>query len=648
MSAKWLYPKIPPTSTQGRSTAEESFSLESHNNLEILFREAIQNPLDARSKSHQGPVRIHLNVLNPGEYDNEYLKKILPQEFVSRLEKSKADAANLDYESASILVIEDFGTTGLLGVYDDPYEDGNYQNWNAFWFREGEGAKASGSNGGAGQGKITYFRTGEARAIFGLTVREDDNKSLLMGRGSFRRDYHFDNETQKFQRDSFWCTTFGEGENFRITPETGSDAISEFKNAFNLIRKNESGLSLVIPFVAQVDKKEAVKTALLEFYYPIAMGRLEVAIKDYVIDASNLQKSATLFLNDQEIRSMKSSFTKDYRDFIHSVISINEKEPVPVTLNKEWDKDHISEKSFPEGTLDVLRKTLLDGNIISLRCPVTVRPKKGNATESHFDVYLQVAEDIEKTEEAFIRKDLLIGGEKHIASSPYLPKSRGLTLIGDEALSSYLVMAEMPNHLIWNGSRQRLLELYKDARTLSVVRNAMPRLLSFLVEFDHKRDIKALAKYFKKPADVQKTKDKPKDNSAKPTSIKPGNPEEINSIKKAFRLDFGNNFVRVLPRSESLDPNELPITCTLEMAYEGLDQNPFNEYDPFDFDVSDTSQYPVISSGMKIMEQKENRIEFEVNSSDFYFKISGFESNVRLKARLTYKENTDEAAFGEQ
>jgi len=57
------------------------------------------------------------------------------------------------------------------------------KNWNAFWFREGEGAKVSGSNGRAGQGKNHLLPDlGAARAVLGLTVRRSDGKCLLMGR----------------------------------------------------------------------------------------------------------------------------------------------------------------------------------------------------------------------------------------------------------------------------------------------------------------------------------------------------------------------------------------------------------------------------------------------------------------------------------
>lgn len=70
---------------------------------------------------------------------------------------------------------------------------------------------------------------------------------------------------------------------------------------------------------------------------------------------------------------------------------------------------------MPEGTLEKLREALDKGERISVRCPVTVRPKKSEPVQSWFDVHLEVPEDLDRSEEAFIRRDLLIGGEGYPA-----------------------------------------------------------------------------------------------------------------------------------------------------------------------------------------------------------------------------------------
>lgn len=156
---------------QGRSTVEDNFAPEKRTPLAIFVREATQNPLDARRDDHQDPVEVKFKVLRAGEFDEDVLHELIDPAFVSRLSSAGAQRHAFQTSSEpSVLVVEDFGTIGLEGVTNDPDKDGARQNWNAFWFREGEGAKAvAGSNGRAGQGKITYYRTSKVRAVFGYT-----------------------------------------------------------------------------------------------------------------------------------------------------------------------------------------------------------------------------------------------------------------------------------------------------------------------------------------------------------------------------------------------------------------------------------------------------------------------------------------------
>ena len=44
----------------------------------------------------------------------------------------------------------------------------------------------------------------------------------------------------------------------------------------------------------------------------------------------------------------------------------------------------------------------------------------------------------------------------------------------------------------------------------------------------------------------------------------------------------------------------LPMTCVLELAYEGLDQDPFKSYDPFDFDLADQATHLITVSGATV------------------------------------------------
>lgn len=636
MSTGWFFPQTLPSRVQGRGLAEDNFAQESRTGLEILMREALQNPLDARALNHTGPVRVVIRNLVQGQFDEAFLNRLIDRSYLDRLEASGVDLSELDLEPPSVLVIEDFGTTGLQGVFHDSNVDGSGENWNAFWFREGEGAKTgTGSNGRAGQGKITFYRIGATRALFGLTVRDSDGKRLLMGRSSFRRMYPFGNA--KYERDAFWCFKHEEA----VLPLLDSVDLSEFAEAFHIQRSNEPGLSLVVPYPIDFNVADAIRTVISEFYFPVVNGRLEVQIADHLITAENIDTIAEEYFSDAVAKEKHSAFTTGYRSFVRSIISDRVSARPPVPVSSSWSKGaKLQDEHFPDaGVLEVLKSSLESGETIAVRFPVTIKPKREAAVESFFDVYLQLPDDLEKAEEAYIRKDLLIGHELQLASASYLQKARGLTLIDEAPLSAFLADAEEPTHLKWNGSRPRLVEDYKSASELvRAVRQAMPRLLAFLSGGIAKRDTKALAKYFSKP----------EDDGAKRNSIggkKPGqrenppNPDIPPPRPKPFRLDSGPDWIAVRPKNASEFPaGILPASCVLELAYEGLEQNPFDEYDPFDFDVSNEKSHQLDSSGVEVSIRAGNRIEFDVTEPDFHLQVNGFDTNIRLRARLTFKE----------
>ena len=635
MNASWYYPDTHPFRVQGRGIAEDNFAQEERSGIEILMREALQNPLDARAVGSTGPVRVRLGVLKNGQFDAQYLEKLFTDEYGQRLIASGGDPLPVTAD-ASVLILEDFGTTGLQGVFNDSNIDGNQENWNAFWFREGEGAKSAiGSNGRAGQGKITYYRIGAARAVFGLTVRQSDGKRLLMGRSSFRRVYPF--KDQKFERDAFWCI----GQTSAL-PVSNCDELERFQNAFKLTRRDEPGLSLVIPFPSGFDAKEAIQTIVSEFYFPIARSRLEVVIGDTTIGATNVDAVADQVFPDEMARQKKSSFTKGFRKLVKGVIDAEKQGINPIELKHGWEKvSIITEAFFPEGSLEILRNDLEKGKLISIRCPVTVKLKKGVAEQTWFDVHLELPEELDHVEEAYIRRDLLIGSERHLLASTHLQKARGLTLIEHDKLSAFMADAEEPTHLKWNASRPRLAEDYSNPKdTVRAVRLALPRLLASLSNGTVKRDVKALAKYFTKPADqgAQHTPGGKKagDHDTKDVHVPP------EPKPKAFRIDTTANQVRVLPNgSKGPKKDELPMQCILELAYEGLDQDPFKEYDPFDFDLSEAAVHEIQSNGILITSRKENQIEFQVQDPEFDLLVNGFDPNIRMRARLNFMENTD-------
>lgn len=138
-TAHWGYIR-PGLGRTGRSLSENNFAKERREWLSILLREVFQNALDARDTSAE---RVEVTLRNhPIVDNNSFLSELLPDEHLNRFNQSVPHLQQIDMKKVTnCLVVEDFGTSGLTGSIDNPELDGEGQNWNAFWFREGRAVK---------------------------------------------------------------------------------------------------------------------------------------------------------------------------------------------------------------------------------------------------------------------------------------------------------------------------------------------------------------------------------------------------------------------------------------------------------------------------------------------------------------------------
>lgn len=626
----------------GRSLSENNFAKEKRDWLSILLREGLQNALDAKVVSATA-VRVSVNLRELDSSGKVYMSQLIGREHLDRLKESAPHLLDANAsEISTCLVIEDFGTTGLTGRLDDPELEGKGQNWNAFWFREGEGGKENSSgNGGAGQGKITYFSTSAVRTIFALTVRADDQAVALFGASSFLRDYSYN--SRKWKRDSYWGRWTGSGPDQKVQPVLASGPIEMFRQKLGLKRGNDqTGLSLVIPSPKAIDFSEAVQIVLAEFYVPILRGDLIVDINSLTLQSSNVAALADQLLTDQKARQLHTCTTKAYREFLGTAVQRSSAGQL-TTAELVSSSSPISEKSFSEDALREMREAIDNEQIVSVRFPLNVKPKSGGTVPCYFDVHLACPYEIDEPEQAVIRKDLLIG-EEPIGGGRLRQRARGLTLISSDELSRLLLTAEEATHLRWNARLPRLSEYYRSgADTIALVRNAMSKLLEVLTGGEAKKDFKLLAKYFSTPGALAAEKAKGR---------KPKKAKELPPVKdipppkiKLLSLDaLEDGCLIKAARSDALDKSTLPMDVKVEFAYEGLDKDAFSEYDPLDFDLEET-RFNIQSSGCEIISRSLNMVEFRITEAAFSFKLTGFDKHLRLRIRMNYEEATDAAAI---
>jgi hypothetical protein len=637
--SEWLYTR-PAFGRTGRSLSENNFAKEKRGWVAILLREILQNGLDARLGKEEVVVKIGERIL--ADHDAEFVKTLIPSEHLQRFKESLPHINEVPDSIRKFLIVEDFGTAGLTGSTEDPSLDGKGQNWNAFWFREGEGGKEHGAgNGGAGQGKITYFSTSGIRTIFAYTVRSDDKRQALYGASSFMREYIFGGE--KWLRDSYWGVRATRKDSQIAIPNEKEEAIQKFREILGISRNSKQpGLSLIIPSPRDFSIKEAIEVTIAEFFTPILRGDLVVEIGNLKLDKGSIETIADSHLSDERARELHTCTTKGYRSFVRQALLKSKDDQV--TLMPQVDSiAKISESSFAADVLEKLKNDLANGEQIGLRLPVIVKPKHGAYLECHFDIHLMCPEELDEPEQAIVRRDLLIG-EEPIGGGKLRQRARGFTLITDRELSKLLLSAEEATHLRWNTRLPRLKEYYKyGPEVIAIVRNAMAKILDVLNGAAQQRDFKALAKYFPAPGVVSQTKSRGK------KTIK-GAEQPLNgvipaAIQKKLLLKSLDDGCRVLTSTtRPLESSDLPVWTKIEFAYEGLDKDAFAEYDPLDFDLSD-SYFSVVQKNCTIVEQSQNSIEFEIVDIDFEFQLTGFDKNLRLRTRLNYKEASDAATI---
>lgn len=626
---KWQFRTLNPNDTSGTSTAEDNFAQEERTSVDILVRECIQNPLDARLKNESVQVHFKWRTLESGA--STFVDDLLTDDF--RKQQVLAGMANAAGTSTGVdvLVIEDFGTIGLRGCYDDSAVEGDEQNWNAFWFREGEGAKPSKANGGAGQGKLTMYVASQIRTVAALTTRATDGKRLLFGSCRFRRNYVSGKE--RYAREARWGNTTNPSE--LAMPVQDDTVLDKYENELQIKRGASSGTTFLIPMPDPAITPEAITAAVInEFYFPVLRGTLTV-----YVDKQEISSVTIAGLSNQLSGGLR--LAAPYRTFLDEISKQHLNEQPLATFDERWGNElKLLPDHLPAGQIQVVRDAFQSGAIISAEFPIRVSSVASGPKLGLLRVFLQEAEQ-DKVYELFVRQDLAVDKEKSLRTAKRLAPARALILIDDEVLSRFLAAAEEPTHREWNGSRPKLALQYRNAAvTLRLVRHAASRLLELLVPPATKDNL-VLASFFpdvvakKEKAKVKqpKKRDAPEGGDSGVVEAPPSKQRKLELIA----LDDGA-MVRVNPAT--IEDCDFPMTCKLELAYATELGKPFDQWDAADFYLSEKS-HVIMATNVQEIVPLGNEISFEISGPEGEISVSGFDKNRQLEMRLKYTEDTN-------
>src|SRR5438067_4574808 len=276
MTPQWHFNQPNPGDKNREPVLGEFFATEAISNAaEALVREGAQNTLDAALPNQAVRIRIYISG-EKGALSAEEIQFFLSGAWphISAEGNGLHDRPQAN-ESCSFLAFEDFGSSGLTGDVTQWHDKPGTKNPFYYFFRaEGQSGKGEQDRGRWGVGKTVFPRSSRISSYFGLTVRADDGKRLLMGQSVLKSHSVGDNY---FSPDGYFGLRRDDG---LTLPLEDASFMEKFCKDFRLNRENASGLSIVVPFCdPDITQSSLVAAVCRDYFYPILAATLEVVVE---------------------------------------------------------------------------------------------------------------------------------------------------------------------------------------------------------------------------------------------------------------------------------------------------------------------------------------------------------------------------------
>ena len=625
----WHFNKRRRSSKRREPIQGEFFATDAISNPgEALIREGIQNSLDARQEGEKVLVRIRASGTDsaiPRQRVNDYIDGL---DIHLRAEGNGLRDIPEDGEDCPILVFEDFGTKGLLGDPADSDPPPKSQNHFYHFFRaEGRSDKSEKDIGRWGVGKQVFPRASRINTIFGLTVRNDDKRKLLMGMSVMKSHNIGD---QKFEPDG-WMGQIEEDDDIFVMPIEDDEYVNKFEDTFDIQRGDAPGLTIVVPWAdLELTDENLVKAVLRGYFWPILQDHLEV-----IVETNKIQTVLDINSIEEEILKIGSDIGTEILPYIELAKwaqAIDESEIIVFNTQSSDRSWTWSRELLPEECLDEIHNKYEKGEMLALRVPVVIREKTKDPRVSHFDIFMFRDGSEQSGRPIFIREGIIIPDVR-------APRTRGVRAIvnvEDSPIAAFLGDSENPAHTQWQHDGANFRGKYLSGKSdLDFVKQAVHKIVNIICEQDKKEDRTLLMDLFSIPSaqDDEKTKTrnkkKPTDKS-KDTDVTPPPPPPP-PAPRPFLVDrIKGGFVVSSNKENDIYPEGLLITA----AYHVRRGNPFKKYNSEDFNFNKTLHTHI--TGASVIEIGGNSLKAKIDKRDFRVEITGFDPNrdVRVEVRL--------------
>jgi len=592
MAGNWEFNEADPSSVRIGVTQRDQFNNDDVGLAEALVREVIQNSSDAGCEDTPVKVRFRLKTLNNDE------TTLLKAQFRGLLPHLNACGLSIPQSGlCRALVIEDYNTRGLTGSFEDLDKD----NFDNFWRAVGESEKSGQKGGRWGLGKLVYSSSSKISAFFGLTVRKGEQSPSVMGQAVLK-NHSIDNVF--FPAHGFWFDGRSNNGLKLQLPVSDSDEIAKFRSLFGVERTDQTGLSVIIPYLIDSITNDTILAGVVSnYYFPILAGRLEVEVGNTLVSSATFLDVAAK-LGKTNV-SIPFAFIKEISDALHSdAITI-----ASATIgDTRFTSDHLSTEQ-----VETMKAAFSGGDLVHLRVPVQIKPKEKSAKTGSIDLFVRALGDDEDPFSLFARGPITLPGERHFSGAV----ARGALIANDDIVAEFLGDAENPAHTAWNSNAEKLNTNWDHPRkTLSAIRQSLRDLYSLIADQKASQDDDALIDFFSLADKAQASKGKKKRVKKPKIDIEPR--------EAAIRIRPENGGFEVLSGPGALNWT-FPKRIRIRMAYDMIGADPFKRFSVFDFDLSNTKKLAFEKTSGDIKVVKANVLFFDVNGPDFHLKISGFD-----------------------
>lgn len=626
--------------SKNRNPIQDEFfnSSEALTEISSLVRESIQNSLDAKNEKSVEPVLIKFSISEisrktAGEYFHD-----LNDHLISSIPGSKSF---LESEKCRTLTVEDFNTSGLLGnSRRDSLNDGDNPSKNSFYYfvwAEGSSAKTEGNRGRWGIGKIVFPRLSNIKTFFVLSNREMESapckdEQILLGM-SILKGHSLAGKT--YQPDGWWADFTNEG----IPIPVAKDIHPKFKKDWNLHRAEETGLSIVIPYIPEFITKDLIRDCVIRDYFiAIQQGLLVVEISDtestYKLDKLNLRTECLNIGVDDRIANSK---TRDEMVNLIDMVSDSQLENAKyflVDVNQEFENRWNS--IYLDPTLAEAALNELDfGNTVNFKIGVKI-PMKNTFALDYFTVHIRRMNDV-RTSAVFCREGIVIP-----SASPNLIRDHLVLVIASNGiLANLLADAEGPAHEKWSDKTDKFRQNYpgsKGGQVLTFLRKSPTEMIFKVRGNASQKDSTAFANFFPLPGDTKLGASGKTEPIKTGEGVRPSEPNkpEIPRGEQKFQIDSSTNGFSI--KSSSDNTTLIGKEIEAVVAYKVRSGDSFSKWQLEDFDL--TKIKPKLD-GCTITKTQGNSATICITGRKFKAIWNGFDKIRDLDIKANFKDSKE-------